>query len=360
MKIAIIGLPNSGKTTVFNALTHGSAETTVFPSGHLEPNIANVKVPDQRVDALASLYNPKRVTRAEVQYVDIGGFKGSKESRGAVPTEVLHYIGTADALLHVVRAFEDTAMPHPAGSVNPERDLEAIELELILSDLLTVENRLEKLEKEIRKFSGAEKNSRVYEKDLFEKVKTHLEDEKPLREMQFSPQQEKSIRGYQFLSMKPILIVLNIGEDQIESPPIVEVSQIQSAVVSFCAKMEEELAQLDESDAEEFMQELGISEAARNRVITKSYGLLGLISFLTVGEDEVRAWTIRIGMKAPEAAGVIHSDLQRGFIRTEVIPHEDLLSAGSMAEAKKRGLVRLEGKEYIIKDGEISHFLFNV
>jgi GTP-binding protein YchF len=295
-----------------------------------------------------------------VQYVDIGGFSGSTEKGETVSPEVLHYIGTADALLHVVRVFENDSLLHPAGSIDPERDIRSLEFELILTDLAVIEKRIEKLNKEIRKLPGMEKANRIAEKNLLEKLAAHLEEERPLRELVLNPKEEKTIRGYQFLSLKPVLFVLNIGEEQIELPPEIATPNIKSSSVSFCARVEEELMQLDPEDVNEFMEDLGISEAARDKVITSSYSLLGMISFLTVGEDEVRAWTIRQGMSAPEAAGVIHSDIQRGFIRTEIVPHEDLLLVGSMSEAKKRGLVRLEGKDYIVKDGEISHFLFNV
>jgi len=360
MKIAIIGLPNSGKTTVFNALTGQTAETTAFSTGRCEPNIASVKVPDRRVNILAEIYRPRKVTRAEVQYVDIGGFSGTSEGSGGIPPEVLHYAGTADALLAVIRAFESDSLPHPAGGIDPRRDLESIELELILSDLGVAEKRLEKLEKEIRKMTGAEKTVLIREQAVLEKFQVHLENEQPLRNLDLGDEEEKLIRGFQFLSIKPLLVVFNIGENQIAEPPVPEITSSRCASVSFCAKIEEELVQLEEEDAREFMAELGITEAARDKVITRSYALLGLISFMTVGEDEVRAWTVREGTPAPEAGGVIHSDIQRGFIRAEVIPFRDLVEAGSLPAAKRKGRVRVEGRNYIIRDGEISHFLFNV
>lgn len=360
MKIAIIGLPNSGKTSVFNALTRGTAETASFSSGRLEPNLATVKVPDARLGVLNEIYSPKKLTAAEVQYVDIGGFSGAGKREDAVPSEVLHYIGTADAFLHVIRAFEDEKVPHPSGSVDIKRDWANLELELIFSDLAIVERRLEKLEKEIRKMAGAEKSRRIAEQEVLQRLLAFLEDERPIREAGLTEPEEKLLRGYQFLSAKPVLVVVNIGEGQIGSEPTLELGDSSVKVVALSAKVEAELAQLEDEDAQEFMGELGIVEPARDRVIEDSYALLGLVSFLTVGEDEVRAWTIRQGMKAPEAGGVIHSDIQRGFIRAEVVTFDELVKAGSMVQAKKNGVVRLEGKEYLIKDGDIAHFLFNV
>ena len=361
MKIAIIGLPNCGKTTVFNALTRQTVETAAFSSGKLEPNIAAVKVPDPRLQALAQIYKPRKVTAAEVQYVDVGGFKGGETRDKELSPELLSYIGTADALLHVVRAFEHDDVPHPLGSVDPERDLAQVELELIFSDLMIIERRLERLQKEIKKFSGQERELRAVECDLLSRLKSALEEEKPIRDIELTPQEEKLLRGYTFLSMKPVLVVVNIGEDQISQPcPLEELSSAKRRVVPLSAKIEAEMAQLDEGDAKEFMESLGIQEPARDRVIAASYALLGYISFLSVGEDEVRAWTIRKGTVAVEAGGVIHSDIQRGFIRAEVVTFEDLVQAGNMASAKKQGRVRLEGKNYVLQDGDVSHFLFNV
>ena len=360
MKVAIIGLPNSGKTTVFNALTRASAETATFSSGRLEPNIAMVKVPDTRLENLNEIYRPKKLTSAEVQYVDIGGLGGTEQRDEGLAPELLNVAGTADALLHVVRAFDDERVPHPSGGVDIARDVAAVDTELMLADLLLIERRLERVEKDIRKFSGSQRVQNLKEQQLLIRLKEDLESERPIRDLSLTVQEEKVIRGFQLLSRKPVLILLNIDESSINEPPAFDYPFRQSAVVELSAKVESELAQLEEDEAEEFMQDLGISEAARDRVIRMSYQLLGLISFLTVGEDEVRAWTIRCGMTAHEAGGVIHSDIQRGFIRAEVIPCERLVTEGSIASAKKRGLVRLEGRNYIVKDGDISHFLFNV
>jgi GTP-binding protein YchF len=359
MKIAIVGLSNSGKTTVFNALTRGTAETASFTSGKFEPNLASVKVPDPRLDVLAEIYQPRKLTAAEVQYVDVTGFKGEEQGT-ELPAEVLGYIGTADALLHVVRAFEDERVPHPSGVVNPEDDLSGVDFELIFSDLRIIEKRLARLEKDLKKTSGQEKNIKIAEQDLLCRLKESLEAEKPIRDLELSSQEEKLIRGYPLLSKKPVLVVLNIGEEQLSSPPPLEYNHSKSLVVPLSAKIEEELTQLEENDAREFMGSLKIQEPARDRVIASSYALLGLISFLTVGEDEVRAWTIRQGAVAVEAGGVIHSDIERGFIRAEVISFEDLVKSGSMASARKKGLLRLEGRQYVLQDGDISNFLFNV
>jgi GTP-binding protein YchF len=359
MKIAIVGLSNSGKTTVFNALTRGTAETTAFTSGRFEPNLASVKVPDPRLDVLAEIYKPRKLTAAEVQYVDVGGFRGEGEGT-ELSAEILGYIGTADALLHVVRAFEDERVPHPSEVINPEADLAGIDLELIFSDLLIIERRLERLEKELKKTSGQEKKTKIDEQEVLFRLKEALEKERPIRDLELSPQEEKLIRGYSLLSKKPVLVVLNIGEEQLSAPPPLEYDHLNSLVVPLSGKIEEELTQLEESDAREFMESLKIQEPARDRVIAASYALLGLISFLTVGEDEVRAWTILQGAVAAEAGGVIHSDIERGFIRAEVISFENLVESGSMANARKQGLLRLEGRNYVLQDGDISHFLFNV
>lgn len=360
MRIAIIGLPNSGKTTVFNALTRGTAETAAYSSGQLEPNLATVKVPDERLNVLAQMFRPKKTTPAEVQYVDVAGLGGGKPQREGLPPALLNYISGADALLHVVRAFEDAAVAHPEGSVDVVRDINTLDLELAFSDLAIIERRLARLTTEIGKMSAREREERIAERDLLVRLQEALEAERPIRDLALTDEEERSIRGYQFLTAKPMLVVVNIGEDQLTASPAVAYDHRQSAVVPLCGKIEAELAQLDDEDARAFMDDLGISEPARNRVIQVSYELLGLVSFLTAGPDEVRAWTIRRNTPAVEAAGVIHSDIQRGFIRAEVVAYDDLVAAGGMNEAKKAGTVRFEGKQYIVQDGDVCHFLFNV
>ncbi|HEU5098084.1 MAG TPA: redox-regulated ATPase YchF, partial [Roseiflexaceae bacterium] len=359
-KIAIIGLANSGKTTVFNALTRGTAETTSYASGQLEPNVATVKVPDQRLQVLAKMFDPKKVTPADVQYVDVGGLSSGARQSGGLPPALLNYIGGADALLHVARAFEDETVAHPEGSVNLARDVESVDLELAFSDMAIIERRLTKLNAEIGKMSSKDREQRIAERDLLVMLQKELEEGKPIRDVELNDEQERLLRGYQFLTAKPMLLAINISESQISSPPRFDYPHRSSDVVALCGKVEAELAQLDDEDAGAFMEDLGISEAARDRAISSSYRLLGLISFLTAGPDEVRAWTIRRGTPAVEAAGAIHSDIQRGFIRAEIVAYDDLIKAGGMTEAKKQGTVRMEGKTYVVKDGDVCHFLFNV
>lgn len=360
MKIAIIGLANSGKTTVFNALTRGTAETAAYSSGQLEPNVAMVKVPDPRLEVLAQMFKPRKTTYADVQYVDVAGISGGGPQGGGLPPALLNYIGTADALLHVVRAFEDASVPHPDGSVNMTRDIGAVDLELAFSDLAIIERRLNRLNAEIPKMAAKDKELRIAERDLLLRLREALESETPIRNLGLSDEEERMIRGYQFLTAKPLLLAPNIGEEAIQQPPTLDYPYKGSAVVPLCGKIEAELAQLDDADARSFMEDLGISRPARDVVIQRSYDLLGLMSFLTAGPDEVRAWTIRRDTPAVEAAGAIHSDIQRGFIRAEIVAYTDLIAAGTMAEAKKQGTVRMEGKTYIVQDGDICHFLFNV
>jgi GTP-binding protein YchF len=326
----------------------------------MEPNLAMVKVPDGRLDVLAQLFKPKKVTFADVQYVDVAGISGGGRQGGGLPPALLNYIGGADALLHVVRAFDDPSVPHPEGSVDLERDMQTVDLELAFSDLAIIERRLQRLTGEIGKLASKEKEQRIAERDLLTRLQAALEADQPIRSLELSDEEERLIRGYQFLTAKPLLLVPNIDETQIAAPPQVAYAQRRSAVVPLCGKIEAELAQLDDEDARSFMEDLGISKPARDLVIQRSYELLGLISFLTAGPDEVRAWTIRRNTPAVEAAGTIHSDIQRGFIRAEIVAYEDLIGAGDMNAAKKAGTVRMEGKTYIVQDGVVCHFLFNV
>lgn len=361
MRIGIIGLPNSGKTTVFNALTRGTIETAAYSSGQIEPNLAMVKVPDERLDALAKLYKPKKVTPADVQYIDVAGMSsGAATSGGGLSPQFLNYISQVDALLHVVRAFEDDSVAHPDGSVNPGRDLASVDLELMFSDMAIIERRVTRLKAEIGKMPTKDREIRQLELETLERLYAGLEAERPIRAQELNEDEARALRGFQFLSAKPVLVVINIGESQLGDPPAFSYDLPKSALVALAGKVEAELAQLEDEDARAFMDDLGISEPARDRVIKASYSMLGLMSFLTAGEDEVRAWTIRTGTPAVEAAGAIHSDIQRGFIRAEIVAYTDLMAAGDMAAAKKAGTVRLEGKTYIVKDGDITHFLFNV
>lgn len=361
MKIGIIGLPNSGKTSVFNALTGGTAETAAYSSGQLEPNIATVKVPDTRLNTLADMYKPKKTTFADVQYIDVAGLSGERKG-GGLPPAFLNYISKVDAMLHVVRAFNDSNVPHPDDSVNVQRDIEAVDLELMFGDMAIIERRLQRIEPEIKKMTGKEKELRVLERDVLVRLQAGLESEQPIRDQEMSPDEEKLLRGFQFLSAKPVLVVVNVGEDQINQDIAGSIgyNHRRAAITQLAGKAEADIAQLDADDAQLFLADLGIGEPARERAIRQSYDLLGLIAFLTAGPDEVRAWPIERNMPAVEAAGAIHSDIQRGFIRAEVVAFDDLVAAGTMVEAKKRGTVRMEGKTYIVQDGDICNFLFNV
>jgi len=362
MKVAIIGLPKSGKTTIFNALTRGKAEVAAY-SPTLAPNIGVAKVSDSRLSVLEGIFQPKKTVPAEVSYIDIAGdIKGfGKEGAGG---ELLNYLTTADALLQVVRTFEDDKIPHPEGSIEPKRDIASLDLELAISDLAIMERRLEKLETSLKGAKSAERESYLKEQLLLHKIKAELEKDKPIRLQGLAKEELKMLANYQFLTAKPMLAVLNIGEQQIPQAAQLEgeisASHPQFAVVALCGKLEMELAQLSDAEAKEFREAMGLSKPAMERVIDLSYSLLGLISFFTTVSSELKAWTIPGGTPAPKAAGKIHSDMERGFIRAEVISYSDLISCGNLAEARKRGLLRTEGKNYIIQDGDVVTFLFNV
>lgn len=353
MKLGIIGLPQSGKTTVFNALTRGDRPISMN-GGRFEIHTAVVDVPDPRVDDLSRLFNPKKTTYAKVTYADIAGLEGS--ASGDISGPLLSELSQMDGFIHVVRCFEDPGVPHTMESIDPQRDIEAMEAEFILNDLIQVERKLGRLKEEYQR-NSRDKTEVQRETNLFERLLDVLNQDQPLRTMDFTPDEQKLISGYGFLSRKDLLIVLNLGEDQ--SPPEIDYP-CQSCVVSLRGRLEMEIAQLPPEDAELFMAEYNIVEPSLNRMIRNSYALLHLQSFYTVGEDEVRAWTVHEGSSAPEAAGVIHSDLQKGFIRAEVVPCQDLLSLGSMAEARSKGKLRLEGKDYRVQDGDIMHVRFNV
>jgi len=362
VKVAIIGIPDSGKTTIFNALTRGKAEVAAY-SPTLAPNIGVAKVSDSRLSVLEGIFQPKKTVPAEVSYIDIAGsIKGfGKEGAGG---EFLNYLTTADALLQVVRTFEDGQVPHPEGSIAPKRDIASLDLELAISDLAIMERRLEKLETSLKGAKAAERESYLKEQLLLQKIKTELEKEIPIRIQGLAKEELKMLANYQFLTAKPMLVVLNIGEKQIPRAAQLE-SEISSlypqfAVVALCGKLEMELAQLSDAEAREFRESMGLSKPALDRVIDLSYSLLGLISFFTTVSSELKAWTIPGGTPAPKAAGKIHTDMERGFIRAEVISYSDLASCGNLAEARKRGLLRTEGKNYIIQDGDVVTFLFNV
>lgn len=361
MKTAIIGLANSGKTTIFNALTGLNLETTVYATVAAEPHLGVVKVPDPRVDRLAEIYKPKKTTYATVEYVDyIGLTKGDMEQN----RKVFDYIKDADALVHVVRGFTDETVVHPMETVDPLRDAETIELEMIYGDLELVDKRLERMEQGMKRGKKPDEQ----EKKLLMKCKEVLEQERPLRDTDFSEEEQKAMRHLQFMSLKPVVVLLNVDEQEMRSEGTAKVLQgleqrfsgRDVKALSLCGKIEMEIAQLSPEEATVFLEDLGIDEPALNRLIRVSYDLLGLISFLTSGEDEVRAWTITKGTSAQKAAGKIHSDIERGFIRAEVVSYDDFITQGSMAAARERGLLRLEGKTYEVKDGDIINFRFNV
>lgn len=359
MRLGIIGLPNSGKTTIFNALTGSDIETAAAAGGRFEVHTAVVNVPDQRVDKLSALYKPKKTTYTQVTYVDIAGLdKGVGE--GGIKGQFRNELAQVDGFVHVVRAYQDDTVPHPYETVDPARDLEILDTEFLLTDLVSVETRLERIQSEMR-IKGRNVSPAVsQENDLMQAIKAHLEEEKPLRDFDLTPDQEKSLRGYGFLTQKPVLVVLNMGETLQDPAELVSYSHQDARVVGLQGKIEAEIAQLDAEDAAMFMEEYGISERGADKVIRLSYELMAIQSFFTVGEDEVRAWSVPIGATAPEAAGAIHSDLQKGFIRAEVMTTDDLLAAGSEAALKSTGKMRLEGKDYIVQDGDIVHIRFNV
>lgn len=354
MKLGIIGLPQSGKTTLFNALTRGHQPVTTS-GGRFEVHTGVVDVPDPRVDRLSAMFKPRKTIYAKVTYADIAGLEGSKT---AIAGALLNQLAQLDGYVHVVRCFDDPNNPHPAGSVNPQRDIASMDGDLLINDLIAVERKLERLAEERKKGGGREKAVIEREIVLFERFKAHLDTERPLREIELSLEEERILSSFGFLTRKPVLLLLNLGEGQ--TPPALEYPYGRSSLAALQGKLEMDIAQLPPEDAELFMAEYGITELGLNRVIKLSYELLGLQSFFTVGEDEVRAWTVRRGASALESAGAIHTDLQKGFIRAEIVTYEDLTSLGGMAEARGKGKLRLEGKEYIVKDGEIMHVRFNV
>ncbi len=354
MRLGIIGLPNSGKTTIFNALTHQNLATGAATSGQFEVHTAVVNVPDPRVEKLIAMYKPKKTGYATVTYADIGGLdKGISE--GGLKGQFRNELSQVDGFLHVVRAFKDDTVPHPYETVDPQRDLEILDSEFLLSDLVIVETRLEKLQNEIRiKGKNVDKFVPV-ELELMQGFKAHLEAERPLLELEITPEEAKAIRGYGFMTLKPVLVVANLGDEAVDVNSILKYNRAGSKLVALQGKIEAELSQLEPADAEMFMEEYGITELSAAKVIRLSYELLAIQSFFTVGEDEVRAWSVAVGATAPEAAGAIHSDLQKGFIRAEVMAYEDLITGGSEAALKASGKFRLEGKEYIVNDGDIVH-----
>jgi GTP-binding protein YchF len=360
MRLGIIGLPQSGKTTIFNALTRGNRPITTSGS-RFDVHTAVVDVPDQRVDRLSALYKPKKTVYAKVTYADIAGLDGSA-GKGGLSGELLSQLSQMDGFLHVVRCFDDPSVPHPAGSVDPHRDVLTMDGELLLNDMIVVERKLERLADERRKGGGRDRALIEREISLFERLNQALAEEKPLRYVQVTAEEGKILSGFGLLTRKPMLVLLNLSEGQ-PAPPKEELMAErcgEDPCVPLQGKLEMEIAQLPNDEAQIFLTEYGIEEPGLHRVIRLSYELLGLQSFFTVGPEEVHAWTLPLGRTAYEAAGLIHSDLQRGFIRAEVIPVEELLLLGGLPEAKAKGKLRLEGKEYVVQEGEIVHIRFNI
>jgi GTP-binding protein YchF len=368
MKVGIIGLPASGKTTVFNAITGANAEVHAFSgSSANDPNIGIVQVPDDRQDWLTGLYKPKKTSYATVEIVDVAGMvPGSAQKDGFSPA-MSQSLRQVEALVHVVRSFTDPSVPHPDGSVNPLRDAEIMELELILADLAVVQKRLEKLDAEIAKKKGPERNIAEAEKEILARFKDLLTNDQPLRQVELNEEELKVVRGYTFLSQKPLLLVANIDESEIGRDDTDTIKKLKpfaeskhAPLLAFCAKTEMEIAQMEPADREEFLTALDIKESGRDRMVRAAYELLRVIPFFTVGEDEVKAWTIVDGTIAQEAARKIHSDIARGFIRAEVAAFDALKTCGNWNAAKEKGLVRLEGKEYVVQSGDCINFRFAV
>lgn len=364
MKLGIVGLPNVGKSTLFNAITKAGAESANYPFCTIDPNIGIVSVPDERLDRLAEMYHPKKVTHTAIEFVDIAGLvKGASKGEG-LGNKFLSHIREVDAIIHVVRCFEDPNIVHVDGSIGPARDMETINLELIFADLELLEKKIDRVKKQ----SKSGEKSLLTELDFLERIHRHLEQNQPVRSMKIDDEWKKYTRQLFLLTSKPLLYCANVAESDLSHPEdnrfVKELREVaakeHAEVMVISAQIEEEIAQLDDEEKSLFLSELGLAESGLDRLVKASYKLLGLISFLTAGEPEVRAWTIENGTKAPQAAGKIHTDFERGFIRAEIVAYDDLMRVGSYNAAREQGLVRSEGKDYVMKDGDVTLFRFNV